>query len=69
MGIQVAAQGERERHHRTHNEILVLLPSCLIGECLIGKCLIAKCPIEESMAKQCLRYRVEEIGAWTLTEG
>ena len=54
MGIQVTAQGERERHYRTHNETLVLLPSGLIGECQTGKCLIAECPIEESMAKQCL---------------
>lgn len=39
----MASQEELEKHHRTHNEILVLPPSCLIEGCLTEACLIEEC--------------------------
>lgn len=39
----MTSQEELERHHRTHNEILVLPPSFLIEECLSEACLIEEC--------------------------
>ncbi len=32
----MALQGERERHPRTHNELLVLLPFCVIKSAELG---------------------------------